>query len=46
MKSLVRIIAALVLISGADAQQGAALGTRIANAARQQVGVTTEYDAG
>lgn len=44
MKSLVAVFAALVLIHGAKAQQGAALGVRIATAARQQVGVTMEYD--
>lgn len=46
MKSLVTIVAALGLILRADTQEGAALGTRIATAARQQVGVTTEYDPG
>jgi len=46
MKALVTLAAILVLIPGVYAQRSAELGTRIAAAARQQIGVTTDYDAG
>lgn len=44
MKSLVALLAILVLITGTHAEGEAALGIRIVVAARQQVGVTKEYD--
>ena len=43
MKSLVALLAFFVLIAGTHAEEDAALGVRIAAAARQQVGVTKEY---
>ena len=46
MKPLVTLVAILVLIPGVYAQEVAGLGTRIATAARQQIGVTADYDAG
>ena len=44
MKSLVALLAVVVLIAGTHAQGAVALGTRIVMAARQQVRVTKEYD--
>src|SRR5438093_5955429 len=44
MKWLVAVLAALVLIAGTHAQETAALGARTVMAARQQIGVTKEYD--
>ena len=44
MKSLVTLLAVLVLISDAHAEEDATLGVRIVVAARLQVGVTKEYD--
>jgi hypothetical protein len=44
MKPLVAFLAVLLLTAGTYADDDAALGVRIAVAARQQVGVTKEYD--
>jgi len=44
MKPLVTIVAILVLFPRVCAQDSVALGTRIVAAARQQIGVTKEYD--
>jgi len=44
MRVLVALVAALVPITGAQAQETTALGARIVGAARHQVGVTKEYD--
>ena len=44
MKTLAALIAILALAPVLQAQETATLGTRIATAARQQIGVTTEYD--
>lgn len=44
MKSLLVFYAATLLLQGANAQETATLGARIAAAARQQIGVTTNYD--
>ncbi len=46
MKLLLTLFALLVLIAGTDAQDSSALGARIVMAARQQIGVTKEYDPG
>lgn len=45
LKSLIRLVAVLVLIGAAHAQPSTKLGLRIASAARLQIGVTTEYDS-
>lgn len=44
MKSLYTLVAVLVLAQGVHAQKASILGTRIVTAAKQQIGVTKEYD--
>ncbi len=44
MKAMVALVAVVLLMGGASAQETTALGTRIVVAARKQIGVTREYD--
>ena len=44
VKSIFALMAVLFLVTGSVAQDTAALGARVVVAARQQIGVTKEYD--